>query len=318
MKFRIPGASVAARTEAAALCAAVMAIAAVMTGTAGAQADSSGAGNSPAPDGKQLVILGDSFTANGWSPFSSEKRCDHGDTAWPAQLSTLMGLDGTDQVWNQSCPGAAIEGGDGYTLSVQASNAAKAGAFGPRTELVTLQFGFNDRWGGADQSPWSSAAGCFYEIAGGCGPDAVAEGRMIDPRNITGAEYAARISKVVTYVRYYAPAARIVVVGYPELFGSEQHAICFDILGLALEQPKGRTVVEYFNRMDQAEREAAAQTQVEFLDSRALTAGHGLCTPQQWVNGIFDPLIKVDGLPFHPAPEGDAVIANALYERYAR
>ncbi|GAB0107933.1 SGNH/GDSL hydrolase family protein [Nocardia sp. JMUB6875] len=305
MKFRIPGASVS-------LCAAVVAIAAAMTGTAGAHADS-------AQGGKELVILGDSFSANGWEPFSDSKGCDRGDTSWPEQLSALMGLQGnTDQVWNQSCPGATIEGGDGYTLTVQAANAAKAGAFGPHTKLVTLQFGFNDHWGGADLSPWASSQSCFYDLAGGCGPDAVDEGRMIDPRKITGAEYAARIAKVVTYIRYYAPAAHIVIVGYPELFAADQHAICFDIAGLALLQPKGRTVVEYFNRMDKAQREAAAQTQVEFLDSRALTAGHGLCTPQQWVNGVFDPMINLGGLPFHPAPQGDAVIANALYERYAR
>ncbi|MFE3192310.1 SGNH/GDSL hydrolase family protein [Nocardia sp. NPDC059240] len=312
MKFRFPGAS-------ASLCAAVVAIAAAMTGTAGAHADSTAAGKDPAPAGKQLVILGDSFSANGWTPFSSEKKCDHGDTAWPAQLSALMGLPGdSDQVWNQSCPGAAIAGGDSYTLTVQAANAAKAGAFGPATKLVTVQFGFNDQWGDAELSPWKSTESCFYDVTGGCGPDAVTEGRMADPHTITGAEYAARISKVVTYIRYYAPAAHIVIVGYPELFRPDADAICVDLAGLGFIQPNGRTVVEYFNRMDQAEREAATQAQVEFLDSRALTAGHGLCTPQQWVNGVFDPQINLAGLPFHPAPQGDAVIANALYERYAR
>ncbi|MEC3952355.1 SGNH/GDSL hydrolase family protein [Nocardia sp. CDC153] len=310
MKFRLPGAS-------ASLCAAFMAIAAAMTGTAGAHADTPLAATDPAASGKPLVILGDSYTANGWAPFSNEKKCDHGDTAWPVQLSALMGVSG-DQVWNQSCPGATIEGGDGYTLTVQAANAAKAGAFGPGTKLVTIQLGFNDHWGGADKSPWSSTEACFYDLAGGCGPEAVADGRMVDPRNITGTEYAARISKVVTYIRYYAPNARIVIVGYPELFRPDQQSICFDIVGVPVTQPDGRTVVEYFNRMDQAEREAAATMNLDYLDARALTAGHGLCTPQQWINGVFDPLVKVDGLPFHPAPQGDAVIANALYERYAR
>ncbi|AYF72568.1 SGNH/GDSL hydrolase family protein [Nocardia yunnanensis] len=303
MKFRLPGA-------AASLCAATMAIAAAVAGPGGAHADT-------APDGKALVVLGDSFTANGWTPFSDEKRCDHGDTAWPVQLAARMGL-ADDEVWNQSCPGAAIDGGDGYTLTVQASNAAKTGSFGPRTKLVTLQFGFNDHWGGAPQSPWSSAQQCFYDVVGGCGPDAVAAGRMIDPGAITGAEYAARIDKVVTYIRYYAPAARIVVVGYPEVFRPDETSLCFDILGLPVTQPQGRTVVEYFNRMDRAERDASTQLGLDYLDARALTAGHGLCSPQQWINGVFDPQTKLDGLPFHPAPQGDAVIANALYERYAR
>ncbi|WP_157390757.1 SGNH/GDSL hydrolase family protein [Nocardia terrae] len=312
MKFRIPGAS-------ASLCAAVVAIAAAMTGTAGAHADSTAAaGNTTAPDGKEIVILGDSFTANG-SPFADTNHCDRGDTAWPVQLTALTGLPhDTDQVSNQSCAGATIEGGGGYTLTVQAANAAKQGAFGPKTKLVTLQFGFNEHWSGSDLSPWSSTEKCFYDIAGGCGPDAVADGRMIDPQAITGEAYATRISKVITYIRYYAPAAHIVIVGYPEMFRPDQESICFDILSLPLPQPKGRTVVEYFNRMDTAEREAAARLGLDYLDARALTAGHGLCTPEQWINGIFDPKTKLDGLPFHPSPQGDAVVANALYERYVR
>ncbi|MFJ9366089.1 SGNH/GDSL hydrolase family protein [Nocardia sp. NPDC101769] len=293
------------------LCAAVVAFAAVMTGTSGAQADS-------VPQGKELVILGDSFTANGWNPLSQEKKCDHGDTAWPVQLSALMGVQGTDRMWNQSCPGASLDTGDGYTLKVQASNADKAGSFGPNTKLVTVQFGLNDVWGGAAQSPWTSIEHCFYDVVGGCGPDAVAAGRMVDPQNVTGAEYASRISKVIAYIRYYAPNAHVVIVGYPELFRPDQDAICFDIAGVPATQPRGRTVVEYLNRIDQAEREAAAQLNLEYLDARALTAGHGLCTPQQWVNGVFDPKVNIAGLPFHPAPQGDAVVANALYERYAR
>ncbi|MFD6351452.1 SGNH/GDSL hydrolase family protein [Nocardia tengchongensis] len=294
------------------LCAAVLAVTAVMAGTSGAQADST-------PQGKELVILGDSFTANGWDPLSQDtKKCQHGDTAWPAQLQAQLGLQGDDQVWNQSCPGASIDTGNGYILKVQASNADKAGAFGPKTKLVTLQFGLNDVWGDSSKSPWDSMQNCFYDPAGGCGPDAVADGRMADPKNVTGPEYAARIAKVVAYVRYYAPNARIVIVGYPELFSPGQDAICFDIAGVEIGQPRGRTVVDYLDRFDLAQREAAALLHIEYLDSRSLTRGHGLCTPDQWVNGVFDPKVNVAGLPFHPAPQGDAVIANALHERYVR
>ncbi|MRH88153.1 SGNH/GDSL hydrolase family protein [Nocardia sp. SYP-A9097] len=294
------------------LFAAVVAVAAVMTKAAGVSAEA-------APEGKRLVVLGDSFTANGFDPLSKEQKCLRGLTAWPAQLSKLMGLQGSDQVADQSCVGASIDSGAGYTLGIEARDADKAGAFGPRTELVTLQFGLNDYWGGSDQSLWNAVQQCVFDLAAGCGSDAVDQGRMPDPRTVSGAAYAGRIRNVVAYIRYYAPNARIVLVGYPELFGADQDAVCLDFFGLVpFTQPQGRTVVEYFNRIDQAEREAAAQLKLDFLDARALTAGHGQCSPQPWVNGAFDPIINFGGLPFHPSPEGDAVVANALHEQYAR
>ncbi|MEV6333689.1 SGNH/GDSL hydrolase family protein [Nocardia vinacea] len=294
------------------LCAAAVAVAATVTVAAAANAES-------AAEGKELVVLGDSFTANTWDPLSTQQQCVRGQTAWPAQLSQLMGIYGPDQVANTSCLGASIDSGPGYTLAIEASDAAKLDAFGPRTELVTLQFGLNDRWSGSGLSLWEAMRQCVFDLAYGCGSDAVAQGRIPDSRAISGAAYADRIRPVVTYIRYYAPDAHIVLVGYPELIQAEQDTVCLDFFGIAaFTQPRGRTVVEYFNRMDQAQREAAAQLKLDFLDARALTAGHGLCSPQPWVNGVFNPSVDIDGLPFHPSPTGDAVVAKALYERYGR
>lgn len=297
------------------LCAAAMAIAAALTGTTGAQADSTPA--PAAPEGKALVVLGDSYSANAWA--SQDGGCVHGTTSWPVQLSALMGVAGSDQVADQSCTGASLDTGNSYTLAIEARDADKAGAFGPKTKLVTIQFGPNDTWGGASQNLWNASQQCLFDLADGCGPDAVAAGRMPDPQQVTGTQYATRIQKIVTYIRYYAPNAHIVLVGYPELFPAEQNSVCMDFFGMVpFTQPRGRTVVEYFNRIDQAQREAAEQLKLDYLDSRTLTAGHGACTAQPWINGVYDPTTKIDGLPFHPAPAGDAVVAKALYERYTR
>ncbi|MEV6071252.1 SGNH/GDSL hydrolase family protein [Nocardia sp. NPDC052001] len=293
------------------LCAAAMAVAATVTGTGSAAADT-------AREGKDLVVLGDSFSANVWNPLSEVGSCERGATAWPERLSTLMGVAGTDRVENRSCLGASIDT-SGYTLGVETRDADKAGAFGPRTKVVTLQFGLNDRWGTADQSLWAAMQHCVFDLAEGCGADAVAAGRLPDARDITGTSYAARIRNAVTYIRYYAPNARIVLVGYPELFHSEQDTVCLDFFGVVpFTQPRGRTVVEYFNRIDQAQREAAQELKIDFLDARAITSGHGLCSPQPWVNGVLDPTVNIEGLPFHPSPVGDDVVGKAIFDRYAR
>ncbi|MGX1808455.1 SGNH/GDSL hydrolase family protein [Nocardia sp. NPDC055321] len=295
------------------LCATGVALSVSMTGVAGAGAES-------ASGGKDLVVLGDSFSANAWDFFDESNTClRHGDTAWPAQLGTLMGVHGTDRMVNTSCPGASVDSGPGWTMGMEASKADKAGAFGPRTKLVTLQFGLNDKWGNSDQTLWKSLPICVFNLADGCDPDAVAQGRMTDFNGVSGALLAERMKNAVTYIRYYAPNAKIVLVGYPELFTPGTSTICLNILGAApFIQPRGRAVVEYMDRIDKAQREAAQLLKIDFLDARALTTGHGLCSEEPWLNGVFDPRTDIDGLFFHPSTKGDSVVATALYERYGK
>ncbi|QLY33422.1 SGNH/GDSL hydrolase family protein [Nocardia huaxiensis] len=292
------------------LCALAVAIAASVTAIGDANA---------APQGKQLVVLGDSFSANAWDSTSEEVACIRRATSWPSQLSTLMRVAGTEDVLDVSCTGASIDTGAGYTLGIEAKLADQAGAFGPRTEVVTMQFGLNDTWGAGDTTLWKAMDRCIFDLLRGCGLDAMDQGRIPDHRAVTGADYAARIRNAVTYIKYYAPNARIVLVGYPELFPSGTDTVCLSILGVApFIQPRGRALVELLDAIDRAQREAAALLGVEFLDSRALTAGHGLCSADPWMNGLGDWRADIDGLPFHPSVDGDAVVARALYDRYAR
>ncbi|WP_405486117.1 SGNH/GDSL hydrolase family protein [Nocardia sp. NBC_00511] len=295
------------------LCAAVVMLAASVTGASSAGADT-------APAGKQLVILGDSFTANAWDFFDPDNSClRHGPTAWPVQLGTRMGVYGTDEMVDPSCPGASIDSGPGWTLGQEAQKADKAGAFGPATKLVALQFGMNDKWGRTKQTLWNSLQGCVFDLVDGCDAEAADQGRITDYTGVSGALMAERMRNAVTYIRYYAPNAHIVLVGYPELFPTGSNAVCLDVLGVApFIQPRGRAVVEYLSRIDQAQHEAAQLLGMDFLDARALTAGHGLCSDEPWLNGVFDPRTDLQGLFFHPSPKGDAVVANALYDRYAQ
>ncbi|MFF2556849.1 SGNH/GDSL hydrolase family protein [Nocardia sp. NPDC058058] len=291
------------------LCAVAMTVTAVVTGTGFASAD-------PAPEGKELVVLGDSYTANKWDFLSEEAECVHSDTSWPQQL---VGLMRPADYLDASCPGASIDTPPGYTLAMEAQKADKAGAFGPRTKLVTMQIGLNDRWGDTDMIMWWSLQKCILNLVDGCGPEAAEQGRMTDYRGVSGAVFAQRISNVVTYIKYYAPNARIVLVGYPELFPSGQNTLCINLFGVApFIQPRGQAAIEYLDRIDRAQREAAALLGIDFLDTRTPTLGHGLCSADPWLNGVLDYRTDIEGLPFHPSAHGDAVVANAVYERYGR
>ncbi|MCU1641565.1 MAG: hypothetical protein JWN03_1840, partial [Nocardia sp.] len=230
---------------------------------------------------------------------------------------TLMGVYGTDAMVDPSCPGASIDSGPGWTLGVETSKADKVGAFGPRTKLVALQFGLNDHWGQSNQTLWKSLQGCVFNLVDGCGPEAAAQGRITDYNGVSGALFADRMRNAVTYIHYYAPNAHIVLVGYPELFQPGTDTVCLNFLGVApFVQPRGGAVVAYFDRIEQAQQEAARLLNLDFLDARALTTGHGLCTDQPWLNGVMDPRTDIDGLFFHPSSKGDSVVANAIYDRY--
>ncbi|MEV6100868.1 SGNH/GDSL hydrolase family protein [Nocardia sp. NPDC051981] len=294
----------------------------------------------PAP-GRALVVLGDSYTANppcdavlvkcADENSTGLQACLHGPTSWPVQLSGLMGIAAED-FENNSCSSATIDTGpvtstgekvpgrDGYTLTQEVLEAARDGSFGPRTQVVAIQLGFNDAWpkDSAVTADATRVFTCVFNVLDGCDENAVAEGRWPELDAITGAAYADRIRKVVDYVKYYAPNARIELIGYPEVAPESTSEWCFDFLGLVhWVQPRARAMVEYWNRLQDAQRDAAGMLRIDFVDVKQATAGHGLCSADPWFNGFLDPQINLAGLPFHPSPRGDAAVAAAVYSHVA-
>ncbi|WP_169811781.1 SGNH/GDSL hydrolase family protein [Nocardia sienata] len=263
------------------------------------------------------MVLGDSFTANYPKVFSGTKECLHAPTSWPTRLSQRMELAGTPDFVDASCSGSTIASGQGWWLVHEVAEAAKQQAFGPETEVIAVQTGMNDVWSRTNTASMiSSLQTCVFNFVDGCGLEAAEQGRFTEYRNVTGQLYANRIREVITYMRYYAPNARIMLVGYPELFPAAQGHVCVNVLGAGqVVQPRGRAVTEYLDRLDTAQREAAELLHLEFVDIRSVTAGHGLCSAEPWLNGFFDPEADVAGMPFHPSAHGDAVTAEAVYER---
>ncbi|WP_157354746.1 SGNH/GDSL hydrolase family protein [Nocardia terrae] len=322
----------------AAAAAALAAAGSMVTGSMGTAA----ADEPTAVAGKTLVVLGDSFSANppcdgvlvkcDGNNDTSSHECLHRDTSWPVQLSALMGV-AADDFENATCTNASIDSGpvttsgqevpgrDGYTLAQLAIKATKNGAFGPRTKVVAIQLGANDEWprDSATTADAPAQLTCAFNTSQGCDPDAVAQGRWPDPDSITGAAYADRIRKVVDYVKYYAPNARIELVGYPELAPANSATWCLDVLGVyRYVQPRGGAINEFWNRLDDAERDAAQLLSIDFVDSRTPTAGHGLCSPDPWLLSVLDPRVGLVGLPFHPTPRGDTAVAAEVNAHLTR
>ncbi|WP_405164160.1 SGNH/GDSL hydrolase family protein [Nocardia sp. NBC_01499] len=270
--------------------------------------------------GKSLVVLGDSFTANGDIAAALENvapdaapDCSHGPTSWPTQLAKDIGIWGTDDFIDTSCRGASLVSGPGFTLAQEARVADGQGSFGPRTKTVLIQTGLNDAWGQNTVRLRQTLLDCVLDVVRGCGPEAAEQDRATDFRGVNTQEYVERIRPVVDYVRYYAPNARIVFVGYPEMNAPGQQTWCVDVLGVgSIVQTRAGAAIGLWDRMDVAQREAAQILGVDFFNAKAVTAGHGLCSPQPWLAGILDPRSELMGTPVHPSSHGDGVVAAAL------
>lgn len=289
-------------SQLAVACAAVAALAL----TPSAAAEGSGAA---------LVVLGDSFTATAPLVGQAADGCVRSNSSWPNQLADLTGGRGGDRFVDVSCNGGTIDTGDGWTLVHQALKASAAGAFGPGTRSVLIQSGLNDAWGTSTGRAFPSVD-CLLNVVAGCGLDAAGQNRLPDYEAVTGSGYAARVRQVVEYIRYYAPNAQLVLVGYPEIFPSGQTSACMDVASVGrVTQPNAAGYLTYLDRVQDAQREAAAQLRIGFFDARAVTAGHGSCAAESWISGLAGADSPLDGAPVHPNAAGNAAVARELRGR---
>ncbi|WP_158675597.1 SGNH/GDSL hydrolase family protein [Nocardia stercoris] len=293
---------------------AVLATASQFTAQTAAHADDT----ATAP-GKKIVVLGDSFAANPpYQHWDDPNVCHRGADSWPNQLGALTGVAGTDDFVDESCSGATIDTGAGYNMIVQSKLAAADGAFGPDTQLVAVQVGIAESWrdgtnpfldyvhDAACYGTWGSTKNCMNND----------QSWLTDTGTLDGAGYAGRIGKVVDYVRYYAPNARIVLLGYPEEFAPGSTNLCTqsDMLPGLTFPKRNDAIAHYLDRLDSAQRDAAQQLGVEFMDVRAITAGHDGCSADPWV-GDATPIGTIEEL--HPRDGGNKAVAQALAARVA-
>lgn len=266
-----------------------------------------------APEGgSRLVVLGDSYASGtNLMTYPDSRDCMQSVTAWPKDLAGRLGIRDTADFVDTSCSGGAIDTGDGWLLADQARFADDLGALGPRTEAVLLQFGMNDAWVNSVNGHLVPMDKCIANLIDGCDRGVAAGNRAQDVRATTPENYANRIRQVVTYIKYYAPNAKIALVGHPEMTPQRGDEICGTFLGLPVVQPRGGAVVDFFAALDDAMRGAARILDIGFVDVRGPFSGHGPCSADPWVSGLFDIDNPFAG-PLHPNRRGDAVIAGLV------
>jgi lysophospholipase L1-like esterase len=127
-------------------------------------------------------------------------------------------------------------------------------------------------------------------------------------------ELARRLPTAYRAIQAAAPAARVVVVDYPQLFpDSDPRKPTPNCAAQAtITPPEGNYLNEKIRRADIAILDAARQADVSAIDvSAALKDGELTCSGTQYLNHA-NPQLKVLSGSFHPNASGQEKLASAV------
>jgi len=233
------------------------------------------------------VALGDSYSSGvgAGNYIGSSGSCDRSTNAYPEQWDNANAPASFVSV---ACSGATTAD----VLSSQVSTLSRA------TTLVSITIGGNDAgFSGVLET-------CVLEWTSAC-LDAVS-----NAENFIASQLPARLNNTLQTIRAHAPAAKIVLLGYPELYDLSKSSSC---IGLSTAD---RTALnQAADDLDGAMANAAKSNSDTFADVRAQFAGHEICGSPRWLNSvnIFD-----ISSSYHPTANGQELGYLPVFTAAAR
>ena len=250
-----------------------------------------------------VVALGDSYTAGGLLPLNPSAKpagCLRSARAYPALVARALGAPLVDV----ACASAGVKNMTEAQQTYLGTNPPQFDALAADDRAVVLTLGgddigflnvlkecvalsFTDPWGSPCQAHYT--AGGTDQLAARIGAEAT------------------KISQVLAAIAARAPHARIVVVGYPDMF--PQSGGCWPAVPITNGDVAYLRGIEVkANAMLAADAQAAGAT---FVNTYTPTVGHDFCTPES-VRDVEGLLPGSLALPFHPNARGQQVMANAV------
>jgi lysophospholipase L1-like esterase len=225
------------------------------------------------------TALGDSYSSGTGtrSYYSDSGSCQRSPYAYPVLDAARLGATLTFA----ACSGATVSG----VLNGQ------LGSLNAATAYVTVSAGGNDiGWASVITQcakPWPYT--CWTQI-----DNAENQIRTVLP---------GRLDQLYSRIRALAPAARVVVVGYPRLFNGEE---CNLIARISPgEQSELNAAADL---LAVTTRDRAAAHGFGFVDARGPFTGHAVCDDVEWINGTSNPLSE----SYHPNRTGQAGYATQV------
>nr|WP_244180991.1 SGNH/GDSL hydrolase family protein [Amycolatopsis pretoriensis] len=218
------------------------------------------------------VALGDSYSAGVGTQLSNGDVCQRSPASFPALWAS--GHAGTEFT-SVACTGATATD----VISKQ------IGALVPAPTLVSVT-------AGGDDAGFSDVmTTCVLQGTEGC-QAAVEKAEIFISQSLP-----ARLADLYSAIRAAAPAAKVVVLGYPRLFELAESCASAPSRDSRVALNRGA------DALDEATAEAAGRAGFTFVDVRERFAGHGICaTDAPWIQGIANPLSN----SFHPLAAGYA------------
>jgi lysophospholipase L1-like esterase len=280
--------------------AAVAATVAVLLCACGGPAGPSHQGTPAA--GRPVVALGDSYTAGDLMPLSVSSRplgCLRSSDGYPAQVAKALGV--TAGLVDVSCTGAGVKEMTEPQKTYLGTNPPQFSALASDDSLVMLTLGGDDMgfMNGLKTcmklsltDPFGSPCQSHFNSGGTdqLGAQAAAEG--------------AKLVAVLGEIRARAPHARVLLVGYPDLF--PQQGGCWPVVPITDGDIGYLRGIE--TQLNAVLAHAAQVAGATFVNTYAPTIGHDFCqrSTAKDVEGLVPTSLAA---PFHPNARGQAAIA---------
>jgi lysophospholipase L1-like esterase len=245
------------------------------------------------------VALGDSYASGeGNPPFDQGTNvsgangniCHRSAKAYPHVLPVH------DQVIlvDRACSGARVA--DVLTNSRNPTEPPQLTWLDANTDIVTISIGGND-------AGFQVIELCLVPKAPCMAANPILEKNL--------ATLAQELPNLYGQLRQHAPKARILVVGYPEIFPDPatvkiEGCGMVNFRGLGINSADVTFLRQKEQELNTTIQAATQQAGVEFVDEDAAFAGHEVCTPSPWVYG-FMPLDSRSS--FHPTAAGQSAMA---------
>ncbi|MBE9375897.1 SGNH/GDSL hydrolase family protein [Saccharopolyspora sp. HNM0983] len=232
---------------------------------------------SAAPPAQQVsddyVALGDSYSSGVGTReyFDDSGDCRRGPHAYPQLYADAAGVTEFAFV---ACSGAVTDDVDAEQLD----------ALDESTTLVTVSIGGNDVG--------------FADVIQSCllGDDAGCDEAVSTAEQEMRSELPDKLDDTYDGISGAAPAAEVVVLGYPKL------AELGDCGVPGFSETKRERINAGADVLAGVLRERAEAAGFTFADPRSQFDGHGVCGEDEWVNGPSAPLVE----SFHPNIDGHA------------
>jgi lysophospholipase L1-like esterase len=249
-----------------------------------------------------VVALGDSYTAGDLMPLSLTSRpfgCLRSSDGYPAQVARALGASA--EFVNASCTGAGVKQMTEPQRTYLGTNPPQLNALAPDDSVVMLTLGGDDMgfMNSLDTcmklsvtNPFGSPCQRHFD---GSGPDQFAA-----EADAEGAKMVAVLDEIHTR----APRARVLLVGYPDLF--PQQGGCWPIVPITDGDISYLRGIE--TRLNTVLAQAAQVAGATFVDTYTPTIGHDFCrgATVKDVEGLVPTSLAA---PFHPNARGQAAIA---------